>query len=60
MLRMIYNKPLLLLAYIQHKKLMNFSQISIYNPMHRDKIHNIQKVADYMIIKYLIENHIQG
>jgi len=43
MLRIIGNKVLLPLAYIQHKKLMNFSQISIYNPKHRDKIHNTKK-----------------
>ena len=60
MLRMIGDKPLLPLSYIQHSKLMNFSQASIYNPIDRDKIHNTQKVADYKIIKYLIENPIQG
>ena len=60
MLRMIGNKPLLPLSYVQHSKLMNFSQASIYNPIDRDKIHNTQKVADYKIIKYLIENPIQG
>ena len=60
MLRMIGDKPLLPLPYIQHSKLMNFSQASIYNPIDRGKIHNTQKVADYKIIKYLIENPIQG
>ena len=60
MLRILGNKPLLPLSYIQHSKLMNFSQASIYNPTDRDKIHNTQKVADYKIIKYLIENPIQG
>lgn len=60
MLRMLGNKPLVPLSYIQHSKLMNFSQASIYNPIDRDKIHNTQKVADYKIIKYLIENPIQG
>ena len=60
MLRMMSNKPLLPLSYVQHSKLMNFSQASIYNPTDRDKIHNTQKVADYKIIKYLIENPIQG
>ncbi|MFY4789615.1 group II intron reverse transcriptase/maturase [Aliarcobacter butzleri] len=60
MLRMIGNKPLLPLPCIQHSKLMNFSQASIYNPIDRDKIHNTQKVADYKIIKYLIANPIQG
>ncbi|MCT7563315.1 group II intron reverse transcriptase/maturase [Aliarcobacter butzleri] len=60
MLRMIGNKPLLPLPCIQHSKLMNFSQASIYNPIDREKIHNTQKVADYKIIKYLIENPIQG
>lgn len=60
MLRMIGDKPLLPLPYIQHSKLMNFSQASIYNPIDREKIHNTQKVADYKIIKYLIENPIQG
>ena len=60
MLRMLGNKPLVPLSYIQHSKLMNFSQASIYNPIDRDKIHNTQKVADYKIIKYLIANPIQG
>ena len=60
MLRIIGDKPLLPLSYVQHSKLMNFSQASIYNPIDRDKIHNTQKVADYKIIKYLIENPIQG
>jgi group II intron reverse transcriptase/maturase len=60
MLRMMGNKPLLPLSYVQHSKLMNFSQANIYNPIIRDKIHNTQKVADYKIIKYLIENPIQG
>ena len=60
MLRMIGDKPLLPLSYIQHSKLMNFSKANIYNPIDREKIHNTQKVADYKIIKYLIENPIQG
>lgn len=60
MLRMFGDKPLLPLSYIQHSKLMNFSQANIYNPIDREKIHNTQKVADYKIIKYLIENPIQG
>lgn len=60
MLRILGNKPLLPLSYIQHSKLMNFSQANIYNPIDRDIIHNTQKVADYKIIKYLIENPIQG
>ena len=60
MLRMLGNKPLVPLSYIQHCKLVNFSQANIYNPTDRDKIHNTQKVADYKIIKYLIENPIQG
>ena len=60
MLRMLGDKPLLPLSYVQHSKLMNFSQASIYNPIDRDKIHDTQKVADYKIIKYLIENPIQG
>ena len=60
MLRMMGDKPLLPISYVQHSKLMNFSQASIYNPIDRDKIHNTQKVADYKIIKYLIENPIQG
>ncbi|WP_226800804.1 group II intron reverse transcriptase/maturase [Aliarcobacter butzleri] len=60
MLRMIGERPLVPIAYIQHSKLMNFSQTNIYNPVDRDKIHNTQKVADYKIIKYLIENPIQG
>jgi group II intron reverse transcriptase/maturase len=60
MLRMIGDKPLLPLSYVQHSKLMNFSQANIYNPIDRDKIHNTQKVADYKIIKYLIVNPIQG
>ncbi len=60
MLRILGNKPLLPLSYIQHSKLMNFSQANIYNPIDREKIHNSQKVADYKIIKYLIENPIQG
>lgn len=60
MLRMIGDKPLLPLSYVQHSKLTNFSQASIYNPIDREKIHNTQKVADYKIIKYLIENPIQG
>ena len=60
MLRMLGDKPLLPLSYVQHSKLMNFSQASIYNPIDREKIHNTQKVADYKIIKYLIENPIQG
>lgn len=60
MLRMIGDKPLLPLSYIQHSKLMNFSQANIYNPIDREKIHNTQKVADYKITKYLIENPIQG
>lgn len=60
MLRMIGNKPLLPLSYIQFKTILGFSQTSIYNPIDRNKIHNTQKVADYKIIKYLIENPIQG
>ena len=60
MLRMMGDKPLLPLSYIQHSKLLNFSQANIYNPIDREKIHNTQKVADYKIIKYLIENPIQG
>ncbi len=60
MLRILGNKPLLPLPYIQHSKLMNFSQANIYNPIDREKIHNNQKVADYKIIRYLIENPIQG
>ena len=60
MLRMLGDKPLLPLSYVQHSKLMNFSQASIYNPIDREKIHNTQKVADYKIIKYLIANPIQG
>lgn len=60
MLRMLGDKALLPLSYIKHSKLMNFSQTNIYNQTHRDKIHNTQKVADYKIIKYLIENPIQG
>ena len=60
MLRIIGDKPLLPLSYIQHSKLMNFSQANIYNPTDREKIHNTQKVADYKIIKYLTENPIQG
>lgn len=60
MLRIIGDKPLLPLSYVQHSKLTNFSQASIYNPIDREKIHNTQKVADYKIIKYLIENPIQG
>lgn len=60
MLRIIGDKPLLPLSYVQHSKLINFSQANIYNPTDRDKIHNTQKVADYKIIKYLIENPIQG
>jgi group II intron reverse transcriptase/maturase len=60
MLRMMGDKPLLPISYVQHSKLMNFSQANIYNPIDREKIHNTQKVADYKIIKYLIENPIQG
>lgn len=60
MLRIIGDKPLLPLSYIQHCKLVNFSQANIYNPIDRGKIHNTQKVADYKIIKYLIENPIKG
>lgn len=60
MLRMIGDKPLLPLSYVQHSKLTNFSQANIYNPIDREKIHNTQKVADYKIIKYLIANPIQG
>ena len=60
MLRIIGDKPLLPLSYVQHSKLTNFSQTSIYNPIDREKIHNTQKVADYKIIKYLIANPIQG
>ena len=60
MLRILGNKPLLPLSYIQHSKLMNFSQANIYNPIDREKIHNNQKVTDYKTIKYLIENPIQG
>ncbi len=60
MLRIIGDKPLLPLAYIQHSKLLNFSQANIYNPIDREKIHNTQKVTDYKTIKYLIENPIQG
>ncbi|MCT7473525.1 group II intron reverse transcriptase/maturase [Aliarcobacter cryaerophilus] len=60
MLRIIGDKPILPLAYIQHPKLLNFSQTNIYNPVDREKIHNTQKVTDYKIIKYLIENPIQG
>ena len=60
MLRMMGDKPLLPISYVQHSKLMNFSQASIYNPIDRDKIHNTQKVADHKIIKYLIENPMQG
>ena len=60
MLRIIGNKPILPLAYIQHPKLLNFSQTNIYNPVDREKIHNTQKVTDYKTIKYLIENPIQG
>ena len=60
MLRMIGDKLILPLAYIQHSKLMNFSQANIYNPIDREKIHNTQKVTDYKTIKYLIENPIQG
>ena len=60
MLRILGNKPILPLAYIQHPKLLNFSQTNIYNPVDREKIHNTQKVTDYKTIKYLIENPIQG
>ena len=60
MLRMLDKMPLVPFSYIQHTKLMNFGQTNIYNPIDRDKIHNTQKVADYKIIKYLIENPIQG
>ncbi|MBP9565938.1 MAG: HNH endonuclease, partial [Sulfurospirillum sp.] len=60
MLRIIGDKPILPLAYIQHPKLLNFSQTNIYNPVDREKIHNTQKVTDYKTIKYLIENPIQG
>ena len=60
MLRILGNKPLLPLPYIQHSKLMNFSQTNIYNPINRETIHNNQKVTDYKTIKYLIENPIQG
>ena len=45
MLRMIGDKPLLPLSYIQHSKLMNFSQANIYNPIDRKKIHNTQKAS---------------
>lgn len=60
MLRMLGEKAILPLSYIQHSKLMNFSQTNIYNPIDRDKIHNSQKVANNKIIRYLIENPIQG
>ena len=60
MLRILGEKAILPLSYIQHSKLMNFSQANIYNPIDRDKIHNSQKVADNKIIRYLIENPIQG
>lgn len=60
MLRMLGNKPLLPLSYVQFKTILGFSQTNIYNPIDRDKIHNTQKVADYKIIKYLIENPIKG
>jgi group II intron reverse transcriptase/maturase len=60
MLRMLGEKAILPLSYIQHSKLMNFSQTNIYNPIDREKIYNSQKVADNKIIRYLIENPIQG
>ena len=60
MLRMLGEKAILPLSYIQHKKLMNFNQANIYNPIEREAIHLTQKVADYKVIKYLIENPIQG
>lgn len=60
MLRMMGDKPLLPIAYVQHSKLMNFSQANIYNLLDREKIHNTQKVVDKKTIKYLIENPIQG
>jgi RNA-directed DNA polymerase len=60
MLRILSDKPILPLAYVQHSKLLNFSQLNIYNQQDREKIHTTQKVADYKIIKYLIENSIQG
>lgn len=60
MLRILGEKAILPISYIQHSKLMNFSQANIYNPTDRDKIHNSQKVADNKIIRYLIENPIQG
>ena len=60
MLRILGEKAILPISYIQHSKLMNFSQANIYNPTDRDEIHNSQKVANNKIIRYLIENPIQG
>ncbi len=60
MLRMMGEKVILPLSYIQHKKLMNCKQQSIYNPIDRVEIHCNQKVTNPHIIKYLLANPIRG
>jgi 5-methylcytosine-specific restriction endonuclease McrA len=48
------------IGYIQHQKLMNFTQKSIYVLKDREEIHQNQKAVDTSDLKYLVENPIQG
>ena len=59
-LRFLYGTPMIPIGYIQHQKLMNFTQKSIYVLKDREEIHQNQKAVDTSDLKYLVENPIQG